>query len=133
MQDSAFLVRASMYALAGGSALCISGAYDGWVGRRQEAATVDASPVESSEPLVPMLGALLVYRYQALSEGQLQRALEQQRREGRDRRLLGEILLEMGYVSPAQLRKALEYQQSEAARIRAARGASGTRSNAART
>lgn len=63
------------------------------------------------EPLVPLLGALLVYKYQAITQEQLAKALAEQRRS---RRLLGEILLSMGVVNPAQLAEALEYQHSVA-------------------
>jgi uncharacterized protein (DUF433 family) len=61
-----------------------------------------------------MVGALLVYKYQALTEAQLQRALEQQQKEKRKGRnmLLGEVLLEMGMVKEPQLRAALDYQRS---------------------
>jgi hypothetical protein len=64
---------------------------------------------------MPMLGALLVYKYRAITEGQLQRATEFQRKQKRRRRelLLGQVLSqEMGLVSPSQLRERLEFQQS---------------------
>ncbi len=61
-----------------------------------------------------MLGALLVYKFQALTEEQLQKALEQQRKEGSNKRRIGEILLDMGFISSTDLRKALDYQRSQA-------------------
>ena len=67
------------------------------------------SEEEESEPLVPLLGALLVYKYQLISHAQLQRALEEQRRSTR---LIGEILVEQGVVTEGQLQAALAHQQS---------------------
>jgi hypothetical protein len=64
------------------------------------------------DPTMPMLGALLVYKYRLITEGQLQRALEMQRKEKPNPRLLGDVLLEMGLITEAQLRKALDYQRS---------------------
>jgi len=63
------------------------------------------------EPLVPLLGALLVYKYQALTQEQLARALEEQLREDRRSRRLGEILLEMQMVTESQLAEALDHQR----------------------
>ena len=125
-QGDVSVVRASMWAFAGGCALCVVGLYGRWAGPVAGEGGAEATPAASNDFLVPLLGALLVYRYQVLSEEQLQRALEQQRREGPDRRLLGEILLDMGLVTAPQLQTALEYQQEEARRKRAARtGAAG--------
>lgn len=72
------------------------------------------APEQPRDPTVPMLGALLVYKYQVITEAQLQRALEQQQKEKRKgrRMLLGEVLLEMGLVKEPQLRAALDYQRS---------------------
>ena len=67
------------------------------------------SEEEESEPLVPLLGALLVYKYQLISHAQLQGALEEQRRSTR---LIGEILVEQGVVTEGQLQAALAHQQS---------------------
>jgi hypothetical protein len=69
---------------------------------------------EERDPSMPMLGALLVYKYKVISEAQLERALELQRREKRKGRnvLLGELLLEMGLAKEGQLRAALDYQRS---------------------
>jgi hypothetical protein len=74
------------------------------------------------EPSIPMLGALLVYKYGVLTEEQLELALEQQRQEGENRRLLGGILLDMGLISAAELREALEYQHSLAHKAQAEGG-----------
>lgn len=120
-QGNVLLNRASMWALVGGCALCVSGFYASWAGRGATEAAAEAAAAAADDFLLPLLGALLVYRYQAMSEEQLWRALEQQRREGRNGRRLGDILLEMRLVSATQLRKALEYQQMEADRKRAGR------------
>ena len=68
---------------------------------------------DADEPdvLLPMLGALLVYKFRRLSEAKLYKALEAQQNQGKGRRMLGDILLDMGFVTPAQLRQALDYQQ----------------------
>lgn len=68
---------------------------------------------EGREPLVPLLGALLLYKLQRITQRQLNEALEQQRKEaGENRRRLGEILLAMGAITPRQLEEALEHQGS---------------------
>lgn len=118
------VIRASMWAFASGSALCVAGLYGRWTGPVAGESAGEAAPVASDDFLVPLLGALLVYRYRVLTEEQLQRALEQQRREGPNRRLLGEILLDMGLVTARQLETALAYQQEEARRKSAGRGGS---------
>ena len=63
------------------------------------------------EPAVPMLGALLVYKYRVITEEQLERALELQRKEQATRRRIGSILLDMGLLSMAELQEALAYQR----------------------
>ncbi len=73
-----------------------------------------AEPEDTRDASVPMLGALLVYKFGVITEAQLNRALEQQRRErrrGRDVKL-GELLVEMGLVNERQLRKALDHQHA---------------------
>jgi len=67
---------------------------------------------QPQEPLVPLLGALLVYKYQRITHKQLNEALEQQRKERQDRRRLGEILLAMGAITKPQLEEALEHQRT---------------------
>jgi hypothetical protein len=67
--------------------------------------------LEQREPVVPLLGALLVYKYRMLTQEQLSRALEEQFREGERKRRLGEILLEMGMVTVEQLEEVLEHQR----------------------
>jgi hypothetical protein len=59
-----------------------------------------------------LLGELLVNRYQAITKDQCVEALARQREADRGRRL-GEILLDMGFVTEAQLQEALDYQLSE--------------------
>jgi hypothetical protein len=68
-------------------------------------------PTDEKEPVVPLLGAVLLYKYQRISHRQLDEALAQQRKEGRKRRL-GEILVKMDFLSPSHLEQALEYQRS---------------------
>jgi hypothetical protein len=64
--------------------------------------------------LMPMLGALLVYKHRVITEGQLQKALGVQGKERKHRRRLGEILLDMGAVNRSQLKQALDHQQAYA-------------------
>ncbi len=66
---------------------------------------------EGREPLVPLLGAVLLYKYQRITQQQLNEALGKQRKEKHKRRV-GEILLAMKAVTRSQLQEALEYQQS---------------------
>jgi hypothetical protein len=69
-----------------------------------------------------MLGALLVYKYRSITEWELEKALEMQRKLGKQRKRLGEILVEMGMVTRSQLGTALDYQ---AAYVREKRARSG--------
>ena len=95
-----------------GAALSLSGICSIYASTRPvEITTPDGMPAQP-DPGIPMLGALLVYKYQALTEQQLERALEQQRKEGPNKRRIGEILLDMGFISSADLRNALEHQRS---------------------
>jgi uncharacterized protein (DUF433 family) len=64
------------------------------------------------EAAVPMLGALLVYKYRWITEEQLAEALERQSKQPFPRPRLGTILLDMGLLSVAQLEEALAYQRS---------------------
>lgn len=66
-------------------------------------------PVAPGERLVPLLGALLVYKYQLISHQQLAAAIAEQKRS---KKRIGEILMQMGLITETQLREALEYQQS---------------------
>jgi len=72
---------------------------------------------QTQEPLVPLLGALLVYKYQAISHKHLTQALTRQKTE---KRLLGEILVDMKLITRAQLRQALDYQELQMERRREA-------------
>jgi hypothetical protein len=65
----------------------------------------------AQEPLVPLLGALLVYKYQRISHGTLEKALERQRTEA-NRRRLGEILVSMEAVTRSDVEEALTYQRT---------------------
>lgn len=65
----------------------------------------------AQEPLVPLLGALLVYKYQRISHEQLEDALELQQAQRGRWRLIGEILVDMGAVTQADVEAALTYQR----------------------
>jgi len=72
---------------------------------------VPEEPVQSQEPLLPLLGALLVYKYRLISHAQLQEALTEQQKT-KPRRRLGEVLVLKGIITVSQLEKALEFQRS---------------------
>ncbi len=76
---------------------------------------------ESRDPTVPMLGALLVYKYKVITPGQLERVLKEQQRRKEPRPRLGELLLEKGLVTKSQLYAALQYQSSRSTRVTAPR------------
>jgi hypothetical protein len=91
--------------------------------RMQALLRPDSPPAQSRQerdPTMPMLGALLVYKYKIISEAQLERALEQQRKEKRKGRevLLGQVLQEMSLVKDRDLKAALDYQRSRSQRSR---------------
>jgi len=71
-------------------------------------------PPATHEPLVPLLGAILVYKYQYITQKQLQETLAEQMR-AEPRRRLGEILVLKGLLTSAQLEEALVFQHSAAA------------------
>jgi len=81
---------------------------------RSEAKEIATSLAEASESvrprerLVPLLGALLVYKYQLITHQQLAAAIEEQRK---DKRLLGQILRAQGLITEGQLQEALAYQR----------------------
>jgi len=81
-----------------------------------ETAVREAS-TQAQEPLVPLLGALLVYKYQVISHKHLTQALARQKTE---KRLLGELLVDMKLITRAQLRQALDYQELQMERRREA-------------
>jgi len=83
----------------------------------ETALTTRTSP--TGEPLVPLLGALLIYKYQLITHKQLADALAQQRKS---KALLGQILLGMALITEAQLEAALEHQRSYIAERHAADG-----------
>ena len=111
-----------MVAILSGAVLSLSGIYTIYVHSRQERTPAGDLPV-GGEASVPLLGALLVYKYRLLTEEQLEEALELQRKEGTGKRRIGGILLDMGLVSSADLRKALDYQRSLAGPREEAEGA----------
>jgi len=59
-----------------------------------------------------LLGELLVYRYQLITKEQRAAALESQRGAERGRRL-GDVLMQMGLITPSQLEEVLDYQLQE--------------------
>jgi hypothetical protein len=65
--------------------------------------------VTLDEPLVPLLGALLVYKFQYITHRELNTALEEQLEGGKKRRL-GDILVAKGLLSAEQLQEALDHQ-----------------------
>lgn len=73
---------------------------------------IRTEPDGDYEPVVPLLGAILVYKYGWITQQQLNHALERQRREGPGRPRLGEILLDAGAISPSRLEQALEHQRT---------------------
>jgi hypothetical protein len=70
-------------------------------------------PAGAQEPLVPLLGAILVYKYQYISHKQLQQALAEQA-QSQPRRRLGEVLVLKGFLTATQLEEALNFQHSAA-------------------
>ena len=73
---------------------------------------------EQPDPLVPLVGALLVYKFRYVTQEQLNRALELQRRRRNTGHRIGEVLVQMGAVTRPQLQEALSYQRAEADRKR---------------
>jgi len=66
----------------------------------------------SRRPADMLLGALLVYKYQAVTEEQLEQALAEQGHQRGKKRRLGQILVDLGYLTQSQLSEALAYQRS---------------------
>jgi len=99
-------------AMALGALLGLWGIHGIWVQARGRAAGEQDTPLMAPEAAVPMLGALLVYKYRLVTEEQLAAALEIQRKAGPTAPRLGTILLEMGLVSTRQLQEALAHQRS---------------------
>ncbi len=99
-------------AMAVGALISLSGMWAIYAqSRGSRTVSAEEFPV-APEPAVPMLGALLVYKYKFITEEQLEKALEVQRKEGATRRRIGSILLDMGLVSMAEVQQALAYQRS---------------------
>ena len=71
-------------------------------------------PASAREPLIPLLGAILVYKYQFITQKQLQQALSEQMHAA-PRRRLGEILVLKGLLTAAQLEEALTFQHASSA------------------
>ena len=111
--ESAPLWWVGAISLLTGILVLLSGLY---ARSRPPGATPDFVAQEESpavqEPLVPLLGALLVYKFQRITHGQLEEALARQRKERKNRRRVGEILMAMEAISRTQLEEALEYQRS---------------------
>jgi hypothetical protein len=68
-------------------------------------------PAGAGEPLIPLLGAILVYKYQFITQKQLQQALSEQAHMDPHGRL-GEILVLKGMLTAAQLEEALHFQHA---------------------
>jgi hypothetical protein len=101
-----------MAAMAAGALLGLSGVWAISVQvRGPRGAPTEGLPA-APELVVPMLGALLVYKYKLITEEQLEKALETQHKDSEPRRRLGTILLDMGLVSMAEIQAALAYQRS---------------------
>lgn len=66
---------------------------------------------DDQDVALPMIGALLAFRFRFINEWQLEKALAVQRKQRRSRQSLGRILLDMGLVTQSQLRQALDYQR----------------------
>jgi len=71
-------------------------------------------PPRQPDVLVPMLGALLAFKFRFINEWQLQKALDLQRRDRKHQRRLGSILIDLGFITRAQLDQALQAQRTYA-------------------
>ena len=101
----------------GGAATAVAGAllsFSGVQALYRNILELRAARPFGREPAIPKLGALLVYRYDALTEEQLELALKKQREDPEEERRLGEILIDMGLISEAQLQEALAHQAMQA-------------------
>jgi len=103
-------------AMVVGALVGLSGLYAICAQARRRAPGDEDELLVAPEAAVPMLGALLVYKYQFITEEQLTEALEIQRKAGHNRPRIGTILLEMGVLTMAQLQEALAHQRSLAIR-----------------
>jgi hypothetical protein len=99
--------------LLGGVLLLLSGLYarSHPPGVTPDIVVREAAPSEQ-DFVVPLLGALLIYKYQCLTHRQLDEALQEQRQQGANRRLIGQILVDKGAITAAQLDTALEHQRA---------------------
>lgn len=82
-------------------------------------ADLNGRRLDDPDVVVPMIGALLAFRFRAINEWQLAKALAVQRKQRRSKQSLGRILLDMGLVTQPQLRQALDYQKEYERRKRA--------------
>lgn len=78
-------------------------------GRPAPPPVVSDGTIDGSDLLVPLLGALLIYKYQWVTHEQSSWALKEQRRS-RGARRLGRILVEAGFITASQLNEALLLQ-----------------------
>jgi len=98
--------------LLAGALLVLSGIYARSHPPRVTATVIlEEEPAESQEPQLPLLGALLVYKYHLITRAQLDEALREQRR-AKPRRRLGEILVLKGLITVSELEEALSFQTS---------------------
>jgi hypothetical protein len=103
--------------LLAGALLVLSGLYARSHPPRVSARViVEEEPAESQEPQMPLLGALLVYKYHLITRAQLEDALREQKRT-KPRRRLGEILVLKGLITVSELEEALAFQDSSPERV----------------
>lgn len=76
-----------------------------------EPAKEEEEPAPTPEPVVPLLGALLVYKFGFLTHQRLQQALAEQTRST-PRRRLGEILVQDGFITAGQLEEVVAFQHA---------------------
>lgn len=108
----------------GASVFALSGLVISLFGRRAQPARrghaaalppgqTDPNGLRPDDPdvAVPMVGALLAFRFRVINEWQLEKALAVQRKQRRPKQSLGRILLDMGLVTQSQLQRALDYQK----------------------
>ncbi len=111
-QESAWFWALGTVALVGGLLLVLSAVYARRRPRlpKEKEATPPEEVGQQRDILVPLLGALLIYKYQLISHGQLNEALAEQRKS-KPRRRLGQILLDRKLITRTQLDRALAHQR----------------------
>lgn len=96
-----------------GALLVLSGFYArSYPSNHEELPTAPNEAEEPKERLVPLLGALLIYKFRWITQQQLNEALHKQQEKGSSKHFLGEILVSLGFITNEQLEVALHYQKS---------------------